>query len=410
MIGSSIHSVVLNFQKIAFITWTAIKTYLNGPYYSYLELNRNLQLFGNVRKLSVDDEDIVNDLNGKVCIITGGTRGIGLEVVKTLLKKGCHVITGSSADGQEIEKRHKAIVDQLSDQCTGQLDIWPLDLSSMDSVMQFIDKFKQSGLSVNYLICNGAVMFAPFKLTADNFETHLAVNYLSHCLLIAQLVDSLAESAKQSGHKSRIVCVSSGAHRASTIRFQDIHCERLFSIYHAYAQSKLAQIMFAYKFNEWLTKTTRAADVTAVTVSGGHQLSDFITIACLHPGVCRTDLMKEFNFFNLRPIQSLPIFRNAEEGAETTIYATLSSHMEDISGVYLEDCRVTKSSQKSYDKLIQQQLWTTTWKLLDKWTNNTMLYVVNQFADNSTAPQQNNDNQHHQQQQQGDQLDITYLT
>ena len=138
-------------------------------------------------------------------------------------------------------------------------------------------------------------MFAPFSLTADGFETHLAVNYLSHCLLISHLIGNLVETSKQCGHKSRIVCVSSGAHRPAKMRLNDLQSERLFSTYHAYAQSKLAQIMFVYKFNEWLISKK--------------ELAPFVTINCLHPGVCRTDLMKEFNFFNLRPIQSLPIFR-----------------------------------------------------------------------------------------------------
>jgi NAD(P)-dependent dehydrogenase (short-subunit alcohol dehydrogenase family) len=218
-----------------------------------------------------------------------------MEVVKTLLKKGCHVITGSSANEEEIQKRLKTIMEELGDENKGTLNIWSLNLSSMHSVMEFINKFKQSSLNLNYMICNGAVMFTPFNLTEDNFETHLATNYFSHCLLIHHLLPLLVESAKQSGQKSRIVCVSSGAHRPANIRINDLQSLKLYSTYHAYAQSKLAQIMFVYKFNEWLMSKK--------------EFADFVTINSLHPGVCRTDMMKEFNFFNLKGIQALPIFR-----------------------------------------------------------------------------------------------------
>ncbi|CAG2161532.1 unnamed protein product [Oppiella nova] len=356
MIECTMDTILLALQRIVFITWTAIKTYLNGPYYSYIELNRNYGFFGKIRKLNVEDVDIPSSLEGKVCIITGGSRGIGMEVVKTLLRKGCHVITGSSASDEEIQRRRNSIVDQLGDTMRGRLDMWPLELSSMDSVLQFVRIFKDSSLKLHYLICNGAVMFAPFGLTSDGFETHLAINYFSHCLLISHLIDNLVTSGRECGHKSRIVCVSSGAHRPASVRFNDLQSERLYSTYHAYAQSKLAQIMFVYKFHEWLLSR--------------HDMVGAVTITCLHPGVCRTDLMKEFNFFNLRPIQALPIFRSAEEGAETTLYATLSSEVEGISGVYLEDCCVTKSSKRSYDKKTQELLWNNTWHLLHKWTPN----------------------------------------
>lgn len=250
---------------------------------------------GKVRKLGSNDGDIPSSLAGKVCLITGGSRGIGQEVVKSLLRKGCHVITGSSANEEEIDKRRNAIIEQLGDDNKGCLEIWHLDLSSMDSVMRFISKFKESLLGLNYLICNGGVMFAPFNLTTDGFESHLAVNYLSHCLIISHMVTNMAETGRQCGQKSRIVSVSSGAHRPHKMRLNDLQSERLFSTYHAYAQSKLAQIMFVYKFNEWLASRS--------------DIGQFVTITTLHPGVCRTDLMKEFNFFNYKAVQSLPLFR-----------------------------------------------------------------------------------------------------
>ena len=141
-------------------------------------------------------------------------------------------------------------------------------------------------------------MFVPFSLTGDNFECHMAINYLSHCLLILKMLPLLSKT--NSLVKSRIVVVSSGAHHASFgLRLHDLHSTTLYSGYHSYAQSKLALVMFTYRFNHWLQKQP--------------DLRSKITINCLHPGVCRTGLMERFNFFKLRFIQGTPLFRVSDK-------------------------------------------------------------------------------------------------
>lgn len=293
IMGRILDAMVNRVKQFWFLLWTATKTYLNGPYYSCIELNRKYGLLWKVRKLSPDDSDIPSSLEGKVCVITGGTRGIGLEVVKVLLKKSCYVITGSSANEQEIKKRHREILNELGDDIKGVLEIWPLDLSSMDSVRRFAAKIKLSSLKINYLICNGGVMFVPFQLTQDGFEMHFAINYLSHCLLTWLLLPNLCSAAKSSREKSRIIIVTSGLHRAiGKIRFRDLQSTKFFSVYHAYAQSKLAEIMFAFKLHDYLGEINKSNDVNVLV---------------LHPGVCRTKLMSNFSWFNT--VQSLPFFR-----------------------------------------------------------------------------------------------------
>lgn len=201
-------------------------------------------------------------------------------------------------------------------------------------------------------------MFVPFRLTRDNFESHMCINYLSHCLLILKLVPLLAAKATRPDgvvSKSRIIVVSSGAHHASLgLRLHDLHATSLFSVYQSYAQSKLALIMFTYRFNRWLQERP--------------DLRDALTINCLHPGVCRTGLMERFNFFKLKFIQELPLFRSASEGAETILYVTLSEEEKGNSGLYFENCQATSSSAISGDESLQEQLWKHTWnELLTKW-------------------------------------------
>lgn len=155
-------------------------------------------------------------------------------------------------------------------------------------------------------ICNGGVMFVPYRLTGDKFECHMSINYLSHCLLILKLLPLLAarpslqpsSSSTANTPKSRVVIVSSGAHHASLgLRLHDLHSTSLYSVYHGYAQSKLSLVMFTYALDQWLT-TQRPAD-----------LRPFVSVNCLHPGVCRTGLMERFNFFKLKFIQETPLFR-----------------------------------------------------------------------------------------------------
>jgi len=139
-------------------------------------------------------------------------------------------------------------------------------------------------------------MFVPFALTCDKFERHMSINYLGHCLLTLKLLPLLNVPNPKSASNSRITIVSSGAHHASLgLRLHDLHSTNLYSIYHGYAQSKLALVMFTYRFERWL-QTKR-------------HLKSQVNINCLHPGVCRTALMESFNFFKLKFIQETPLFR-----------------------------------------------------------------------------------------------------
>lgn len=174
-------------------------------------------------KKRLTESDLAVDLAGKVAIITGGTRGIGFDVVKMFLSKGCHVITGSTASIDEIEKRQKDLLAIVSNRpSVAKLEIWPLDLSSMSSVQKFIDRFKERELHLNYLICNAGIFFIPYTKTVDGFEKQFAVNYLSHSLMIYQLFPLLLETGKNSGDSSQIVNVSSSAHAYGFLRFESL--------------------------------------------------------------------------------------------------------------------------------------------------------------------------------------------
>ncbi|XP_054159957.1 uncharacterized protein LOC128958167 [Oppia nitens] len=325
--------------------WTTIQNTLSLSSYVFKELDRKFNKNTKLRILKETDPDLESDLTGKVCVITGGTRGIGAEVVKILLRKGCHVITGSSKTSEsERNKRYEQIMSEVNTDSRGRLDIWHLDLKSMDSVVKFTKQFEESKLSLNYFIANAGAVNKNIKLTDDGFEEHIAVNYLSHCLLIDHFIDNMYRTAKQSDSESRIVMVSAGIHRmltnVNTIETNNTKN----SLIVTYSTSKLYQIMFTNRMTKWLADR-------------GDDWRSRITLNSLHPGMCDTTFLDHFPMVEtLRPMAAQAC-RTPKEGAETTIYAILSKEMIGISGTYLEDSAQEQPSVDAINISLQNKLW-----------------------------------------------------
>lgn len=233
-------------------------------------------------------------------------------------------------------------------------------------------------------------MFVPFKLSHEQFESHMIINYYGHCLLTAKLLPLLVKKSNNND-RTRIIMVSSAAHYASFgLRLDDLNSRNIFSTYHGYCQSKLCQVMFTYQFHQWLQNAKL----------NGIELGQTIAINSLHPGMCRTGLLESFNFARIKLIRDTLFFRvrflkvffffviihilnqfafelqSAAEGAETILFTTLSPKMSNISGKYLEDCSLKKSSLLSYDLDLQRQLWNKTWLDLKGWLTNDELTLL----------------------------------
>ncbi|XP_077518611.1 polyprenol dehydrogenase-like isoform X1 [Amblyomma americanum] len=278
----------------------------------------------------------------KTAVVTGGTRGLGLETVKSLLALNVRVIVGSSSPEQSQAAK------ECFEKCIpgSAVEILPLDLRSMSSVGTFAQEILRRNVVIDMLICGAGVMFTPYEVTEDGFESQLSINYLGHCLLTALLLPRLI-SAGTPKRMARIINVSSCVHKVAHINFDDIHGRTIYSSYFSYAQSKLAQVMFTQS----LARYFRLERIP-------------VTANCLHPGIVNTSLYERVVW---APLVSGIFFKTPEEGAQTSLYAALSPDVEGISGVYLEECSVSEPASQSKNRSLQDKLWKETWDCLQPW-------------------------------------------
>ncbi|KAI7698008.1 Dehydrogenase/reductase SDR family member on chromosome X, partial [Sarcoptes scabiei] len=316
-----INSVFIAANRIQF--YAVVVPYLIREYQ-----RKNSPASAGIRILSENDPDIANNLFGKVAIITGGSRGLGVEVVRTFLRKGAAVITTtSSKDPGTIESRYKKIVRNLpANRCN--LEIWPLDLMSMDSVMEFVNRFKnRNDTRLNYFIGNAGTMFPPYKLSVDGFESQFSINYLGHVLMSFHLMPYLYRTAKSSDTESRLVLTSSCLHHIpSKIRWNDLQSRQVYSPHYAYGVSKVSILMFIYTLNRLLkTKQDWYYHVKLFT---------------LHPGLVDTELLKTIDIMTQFPaISNRLTFRDTKAGSETIIYAALSNQLNGEGGSILKTAK-----------------------------------------------------------------------
>ena len=207
----------------------------------------------------------VPDQTGKRIVITGANSGTGLEATKVLAAKEAEVIMAvrNAAKGEAA----RAAVLKASSRANVRVEI--LDLSSQASVAAFADRLLAEGRPIDVLINNAGVMALPQRReSADGHELQLATNFLGHFALTARLLPLLRAGG------ARVVQLSSIAHRQGRIHLKDVNLKTGYTAWKAYAQSKLAMLMFALE----LDRRSRA---------GGWGL----TSVAAHPGYARTDLI-----------------------------------------------------------------------------------------------------------------------
>ena len=241
---------------------------------------------------------------GRIAIITGANIGLGFEAAIALAGKGCTVVLACRNAEKAEAAKHRIV----STHCNAVVECLPLDLSSLQSVRAFASTFRKRHRRLDLLINNAGIMMPPYSLSEDGFESQLAANYLGHFALTGLLLSSITATPG-----ARVVSLSSLAHRWGGIWFDDLNFSLEYNAREAYAQSKLACLMFAYE----LQRRLRNAGSTTLSVAA-------------HPGVSATNLFKHLpkiaRLFS--PLMSI-MFQSANDGARPVLYAALGA---DING------------------------------------------------------------------------------
>lgn len=280
--------------------------------------------------------------NGRLAVVTGANVGIGFESALALAGLGMEVIIAA----RNRMKAEEAISRIIREYPESKVKFMHLDLSSMRSVNNFAAEFHRNHQKLDLLINNAGIMMPPRNLTEDGFESQLATNYLGHFVLTALLYPALQETTG-----SRIISLSSIAHKYGSIRFDDIHFAKGYNRMKAYSQSKLACLIFAFELDRRLRR------------AGARPVS-----AAAHPGVASTHLGR-----NMTPVLRYffpRIGQPAREGALPVLRAALDQAVSggeyfgpdgwnEMKGLPVR----TGSSKLSQDQAVADRLWKVTEKI-----------------------------------------------
>jgi NAD(P)-dependent dehydrogenase (short-subunit alcohol dehydrogenase family) len=269
-------------------------------------------------------------MRGRTCLITGATSGIGRVTARVLSRGGANLLIV----GRDPRRGEATLAELKAAGGAGPAEMLHGDLASQSSIRNLAHEVRQRTDRLHVLINNAGVICLTRRLTADAIESTLAVNHLAPFLLTSLLEDLLVAAAP-----ARVITVASGAHRVGRIDFDDLQGERRFSGFGAYAQSKLANVLFTYEL-------ARRLDGRGVTAN------------CLHPGAVDTRLWRESHgLLRLALRAARPFFLTAEQGAAGLVHLASSAALEGVSGRYFARLREVRSSLASYDSAAAKRLW-----------------------------------------------------
>jgi NAD(P)-dependent dehydrogenase (short-subunit alcohol dehydrogenase family) len=264
------------------------------------------------------------DLSNKNIIITGGYSGIGIETTKALKKANAKVI---------VPAKRLDHAESILEGIVPKNDIYEMDLADLNSVMNFVELFSQLNLKLDILINNAGIMACPETRIGNNWESQFGVNHIGHQLLLDQLMNKFRADGQ-----SRFISLSSSAHSISKILWDDIHFEdSSYNKWTAYGQSKTAASLLAIEFDRKMKDKG-------------------IRSFAVHPGGILTPLQRHLEQEEMVALGwkkedgslsdlAANCFKSPSQGASTTIWCAVSSMLNDIGGVFCENCDIAKRKE-----------------------------------------------------------------
>ena len=267
-------------------------------------------------------------LDGRVCMVTGATSGIGAVTARALARLGADVVVvgrDRARCARQVERIRRE---------GGRAEALVADLSSRASVRALADAFGRRHDRLDVLVNNAGAYFARRQESADGLEMTFALNHLGAFQLTLLLLERLAASPS-----ARVVVVSSVAHEGRRLDLDDLQGERGWDRLEAYGRSKLANLLFTYELARRLAGTR-------------------VTANALHPGSVATRLGSDRGWLRVK-VRNLVRrgLLDPEQGARTTIHVASAPELEGVSGRYFQDCREARSSEASHDREAAARLW-----------------------------------------------------
>ena len=266
------------------------------------------------------------DMQGKICLVTGSTSGLGKATAFALAHQHATVILGC-----RDKQRGEAVLAEIkADGPAATVDLLLLDLSVEHSIRTAVREFENRYDHLDVLINNAAVFKRHRTLTADSYETMFATNHLGPFLLTNLLLERL-----KAANSARILTIT--APSTMKIAFEDLQAEQKFSALHAFGASKACNLLFTYELAHRLAGTT-------------------VTVNAFYPGIVKTPLMREAP----APLRWLnPLFGQSPElVAKSVVYYASSQEVQAMTGLFFNKGRQPiDSSSYTRDRAVQQRLW-----------------------------------------------------
>lgn len=276
--------------------------------------------------------DRLDNIAGRVCLITGASGGLGKATALGLARLGAHVVMACRDQARGEADRAEIIAASGN----SAVQLMPLDLASLQSVRDMAATFKAEHAKLDLLINNASVFKGKRTTTTDGLETMFATNHLGHFLLTNLLLDEL----KASPH-ARVINVT--APSTTRLDFDDLQGERKFSALSAFGASKTCNLLFTYEL--------------ARRLAGTH-----VAVNALHPGLMKSNLMGEAP----APVRWVTrLFSTTPERASLSLlYLATSEEVAGATGKFFKGAKTINSSAYSRDEDVQRRLWDVSMELV----------------------------------------------
>lgn len=272
-------------------------------------------------------------MKDKVCVITGATSGIGLSAAAGLAKLGATLVLVC----RNPQKGEAAIARITEGTGNKNLEMVIADLSVQSEIRKAAKDVASKHSAISVLINNAGLALTTKAFTPDGIEMTFAVNHLAYFLFTNLLLDQLKSAAP-----SRIINVSSEAHRNVVLDLDNLQSEKTYTGFRAYSISKMCNVLFTYELAKRLEGTG-------------------VTVNALHPGFLNTGIFRDAPAF-LQFIVKLTA-GNADKGGAAIVNLATNPDLTQVSGKYFDGMKEVRSSSASYDTALSAQVWEISSKL-----------------------------------------------